>query len=467
MLLSIVADEHLAYPDAAEWFSPSVGYPEYRHGHVASKPNAVYAAVRQCFAQAGFDAARFGTADWNPLGDIVQPGQRVFVLCNFVQHQRSNESAEAFAGKCTHGSVVRAVIDYLLLAGARVQFGNAPVQSCNWAAVLDQTGAARVQEFYAERNLPAAAIDLRMVVSERDALGNITNYVERDAAQNTIEIDLGSTSLLDEPSRHGARYRVQDYNPERTEAFHGPGRHVYVLHRAVLEADVVFSLPKLKTHEKVGVTCAVKGCVGAVGHKDCLAHHRFGPPGKGGDEYPRDPLGLFRAASWLHDRVYRSQSKAGVLRIADNFLRRVLRRINPSVAGAWWGNDTAWRMAVDLARIVEHADANGVLHETPVRRNYSLVDGVIGGQGRGPLRPDPVASRTLFFADDVYLADFAAATLMGFDPRSVPHLRHACLDVSALDVSARAIANGVEGGLEVLAPHVIRYEPPPGWKGHL
>jgi uncharacterized protein (DUF362 family) len=454
MRQSIVTDEQIVYPDSAEWFSPSTAYPEYRLNHLATKTNAVYTAVRDCFAQAGLDAARFGTEAWNPLGDLVQPGQRVFVLCNFVQHRRANESDEAFAGKCTHGSVVRALVDYLLLAGARVQFGNAPVQSCNWEAVLEQTGAARVQEFYALRHLPASAVDLRMTVAERDALGNVTREVERDAATLTVEIDLGSTSLLDEPSRHGARYRVQDYSPDRTEAFHAPGKHIYVLHRAVLEADVVFSLPKLKTHEKVGVTCAVKGCVGAVGHKDCLAHHRFGPPAKGGDEYPRDPLGLFRAASWLHDRVYRSGAKSGFMRIADNYLRKILRRINPSVAGAWWGNDTAWRMAVDLARIVEHADANGVMHETRVRPNYALVDGVVGGQGRGPLRPDPVASGTIFFADDVYVADTIAATLMGFDPRAVPHLRHHLLQEGSVDLP------GVK-------PLSVRYEPPPGWKGHL
>jgi uncharacterized protein (DUF362 family) len=461
MRLSIIADEQVVYPDSEEWFSPSTAYPEYRHGHLATRTNAVYAAVRQVFAQAGLDAARFGTEEWNPLGELVKPGQRVFVLCNFVQHRRANESDEAFAGKCTHGSVVRALVDYLLLAGARVQFGNAPVQSCNWESVLEQTGAARVVAFYAQRSLPVEAVDLRMSVSERDALGNVTKSVERDAAKDTIDIDLGASSLLDEPSRHGARYRVQDYSPDRTEAFHAVGKHIYVIHRAVLEADVVFSLPKLKTHEKVGVTCAVKGCVGAVGHKDCLAHHRFGPPAQGGDEYPRDPLGLFRAASWLHDRVQRSGSKGGAMRIADNFLRRVLRQINPSVAGAWWGNDTAWRMAVDLACIVEYADAHGVMHHTRVRRNYSLVDGVVGGQGRGPLRPDPVPSGTLFFADDVYLADTAAAMLMGFDPRAVPHLRYHG------SVAPRVVANGNAGGLETLQPLAVPYEPPPGWRGHL
>lgn len=471
MLLSVVSDPALVYPDGADAYSPSVSYPEYRFGTISSAPNRVYDGVRQCLAAAGLDRERFDTPEWNPLGAFVRPGQRVFVLCNFVAHQRANESAEAFLGKCTHGSVVRALVDYLLIATGqegRVQFGNSPIQSCNWQAVLDQTGAARVHDFYARHGAPAAASDLRMYIAERDAHGGVAEVVERDADALTVNVDLGSSSLLEEPSLRGARYRVQDYDPERTEAFHAPGRHVYVVHRDVLDADVVFSIPKLKTHEKVGVTCAVKGCVGAVGHKDCLAHHRFGPATKGGDEYPRDPFGIFRLASRFHDRVYRaSASKPGShrLRIADSFLRKILRRINPSVAGAWWGNDTAWRMAVDLARIVEYADAKGVVHDQPVRKHVVLVDGVIGGEGRGPLRPDPVPSGTLFFADDAYVADRAAATLMGFDPLAVPHLRHG-LRHRNMD-GVRVVTAAGEGSWPLLQPYVRRYAPPPGWRGHL
>jgi len=478
MLLSLISGEQLMYPTGNDFYSPDTRYPEYRFGAIAAQPNRVYAAVRECFAQAGFDREHFGTGDWNPLGRFVKRGQRVFVLCNFVQHRRPNETAEAFVAKCTHGSVVRAVIDYLLIAvgpTGQVRFGNAPVQSCSWSSVLEETGAARVRDFYAQHGAPVGASDLRMVIAERDSLGNVTESTERKADALTIDVNLGASSLLDEPSRQGARYRVQDYDPDRTEAFHAPGRHVYVVHRQVLEADVVFSIPKLKTHEKVGVTCAVKGCVGAVGHKDCLAHHRFGPATTGGDEYPRDPLGIFRAASQFHDAVYRAslaRPLSRTLRIADTFVRRVLRRLNPSVAGAWWGNDTAWRMAIDLARIVERCDRSGVVHDAPVRTHVALVDGVIGGENRGPLRPDPVASGLLFFADDAVLADYAAAALMRFDPMAVPHLRHALCDTASpmhrADIAGtRLVADGEEGGLELLQRSARRYTPPPGWKGHL
>lgn len=42
-----------------------------------------------------------------------------------------------------------------------------------------------------------------------------------------------------------------------------------------MDADVIVHVPKLKTHEKVGITCALKGVVGS---KECLAHYRAGGP---------------------------------------------------------------------------------------------------------------------------------------------------------------------------------------------
>src|SRR5688500_5263019 len=132
-MLSIVWNDKLDYPQDGESFSPDQAYPEYRFEHLSKQGNPVYAAVRQTLAQAGLDKDRFGKSDWNPFGDWVKPGQSVFLLCNFVYHRRSNETEEAFRSKCTHASVIRGLIDYLLLAvgsEGRVRFGNAPLQGC-------------------------------------------------------------------------------------------------------------------------------------------------------------------------------------------------------------------------------------------------------------------------------------------------------------------------------------------------
>jgi uncharacterized protein (DUF362 family) len=414
------------YPEPRDGFSPAERLPEYRLGAPSSLPNAVYAGVRRLFAQLGLDRERYGTPAWNPLGAYVRPGSSVFVLCNFVYHRRPQESACAFQAKCVHGSVLRALVDYVAIAldgRGTLRLGNAPLQSCSWERVLRDTQADRVLAFLEERGRPARALDLRLYVTDRSPLGRVRSVERRDDS-DAVVVDLGRDSLLSELCGGGRqpRFRVADYDPARIESFHAGASHRYAVHRAILDSDVVISLPKLKTHEKVGITCALKGFVGAAAHKDCLAHHRLGSPRQGGDEYP-DRQRWLRPASSLHDWINRRPGDArlqGLLQIGDRTLRRALRRSRLTTAGAWHGNDTCWRMAVDLARIAHYADRAGAMHETRQRRHLVLIDGIVAGEGQGPLAPSPVDAGALLFADDVVLADRLACRLMGFDPGSLP-----------------------------------------------
>ena len=85
------------------------------------------------------------------LGELIQPGARVFVLCNFVQHRRRAEPMTAFHAKCTHASVIRPVVDYALKAVGPegiVSFGNAPVQGADWHSLLRDTGSAAILDFF-------------------------------------------------------------------------------------------------------------------------------------------------------------------------------------------------------------------------------------------------------------------------------------------------------------------------------
>ena len=477
MFVSIANSPGLTYPDSRDGFSPSERFPEYRFDHVASRPNPVYPLVRQVLAQAGLDAENFGAPAWNPLGRFVAPGSRVFVLCNFVYHRRRQESDSDFAAKCIHGSVLRALCDYLLLAvgpGGTVHFGNSPLQSCDWNRVLSETGAASVVEFYARRGAPVAARDLRLFVSERNVLGRVTAEGTRDGSE--IEVGLGPESLLRPVAWRGtqrARFRISDYRPERIASFHSGDRHRYVINREVLDSSVVVSLSKLKTHEKVGMTCGLKGFVGMVGHKDCLAHHRFGNPSAGGDEYPERqaflrPFSVFQ--DWVQGRA-RDASFQGPLQVLDRNLRRALYRLGADMGGAWWGNDTCWRMALDLARIAHFADASGTMCEVPQRRHLSLIDGIVGGEGQGPLSARPVTAGTLVFSDEVAWADRAACKLMGFSPEAIPLVRGAFQPMHFPVAGAKEpvlVRNGQPGRIDDLEPVLGRpFRPPRGWRGRV
>src|SRR5690348_15772521 len=71
------------YPPAP--FHPPEAYPEYPFKDSGYDPqNTVYAAVRDMFYRLGLDAEHYGTPDWNPLGAIIKPGEKVVLKPNLV-----------------------------------------------------------------------------------------------------------------------------------------------------------------------------------------------------------------------------------------------------------------------------------------------------------------------------------------------------------------------------------------------
>src|ERR1700741_1020150 len=132
MSVTLLTNVATGYPPPDHRYSPGEAYPEYAFAHLAPAPNPVYDAVRRLFVARGLDKDRCGSPEWNPLRELVPEGSRVFVLCNFVYQRRFQESERDFSAKCIHGSVLRALCDYVLLAvgsGGSVAFGNAPLQA--------------------------------------------------------------------------------------------------------------------------------------------------------------------------------------------------------------------------------------------------------------------------------------------------------------------------------------------------
>ena len=108
--------ENADYPLDTWSYSPSEPYPEYGFQNIASAPNPIYSSVRSLLYDCGLDLANYDTPGWNPLGKWIKPGGSVFILCNFVQERRGLQSERELLSKCSHGSVLRAVCDYVLIA---------------------------------------------------------------------------------------------------------------------------------------------------------------------------------------------------------------------------------------------------------------------------------------------------------------------------------------------------------------
>jgi uncharacterized protein (DUF362 family) len=479
--VSVIHDRNLRYPEEGDYFSPNQAFPEYPFQHIARQSNPVYTAVRQCLAEAGLDGDNFGSNRWNPLGEYIAPGQRVFVLCNFVKHNIT-PSPEVMLAKCTHGSVVRAVMDYVWIALAgrgSVRIGNAALQSADWDRVTRETGARTVQEFFnrfAKRDVSVALTDLRQHIIRRRVLGGVDPVYHGDDGESCVSVDLGTDSLLDELYRSGTepKFRVLDYDHRRTDSCHSKGRHVFLISKHILESDVLFSIPKLKTHEKVGFTGGIKGCVGAVAHKDCLAHHRYGPPHCGGDEYP-DQLSILRPLSRLHDATYAKDPGRGqeALQLLNYCARIGVRRFTRSMSGSWPGNDTCWRMAVDLARIVQYATSAGRLELQRQRPHIMLTDGIVAGEGDGPLSPRAAAVGYLSFCDNLLAGDYVNCLAMGFDPDKIPMIRESfrleryrIAEFCRSEIEIQVNGNPVQSQ-DVNTAMGRKLQPPREWRGYL
>src|SRR5262249_24057627 len=146
-------------------------------------------------------------------------------------------------------------------------------------------------------------------------------------------------------------------------------------------------------------------------------------------------------------------------------------RLEPRIDGAWHGNNTAWRMALDVARILIFGRSDGTLAPAPQRRHLVFVDGIVGGEGEGPLAPEPVRAGVVLFSDDLVGADAACARLMGFDAEAIPLVREGWRhlggtpygrDAAALQV----IVNGATSTLDRLGSVLSRpFKAPIGWRG--
>jgi hypothetical protein len=258
------------------------------------------------------------------------------------------------------------------------------------------------------------------------------------------------------------------------------GRNEYLLSETVLSADLVVNLPKLKTHKKTGVTLALKNLVGINGDKNLLPHHCVGSPASGGDEFP-GTAALDRLRSTATE-VARALLARGIGTRLVRWVRRAENAARGDAfirSGNWHGNQTTWRMCLDLNRCLYYSDARGSHFDAPapVRTVLTLLDGVVAGEGEGPLAPRDVPLGAVLAATDPIALDLAALRLMGFDERKIAKVREPMNDselrVTAVrdpgDVRVFEVWNDEpprERALAEIGAERV-FDPHPGWRGHV
>ena len=341
--------------------------------------DSVKDALRKCFDDLGYP-------NNNPLEGIVKPGNKVFIKPNWVasRWRASCPHKDTLYCVITHTNVIEAMVDFVaeaLKGEGEIIIGDNPSIDANFEELLEFTEIERIKGKY---DIPVSILDLRPLVCD-----DLKNYGKKNLMVDQlgdplgkVEINLGKESLLYglDPTRFRGVFDERD----ETVASHSGETQLYTYARSLYDADVYISIPKLKTHQKVGATLNLKGLVGTISNKNQLVHWQVGYPEIHGDEYP-------------NKEAYDAGQKA-----------KIKHR------GAWPGNDTIWRMVGDLYKGMKKRD----------RRYFTVIDGIVAGEGQGPFCPTSKNANTIIVGEDLLATDVVAVRYMGFDPKKINYLRY-------------------------------------------
>jgi uncharacterized protein (DUF362 family) len=374
--------------------------------------------------------------DWRGL---VKPGDRVLLKPNFIRQSHTDRPDE-WEQIITHGTVIRAVAEQVLAAGGKLTIADAPQTDSDFEKICELTGV---------RQLDAEILDLRRE-AWRTENGVIVarRQLPEDPRGYTL-VNLGDRSWF---HNKAGQFYGADYDTAFTARHHTAGKHEYLLSRSAMDADVFINLPKLKTHKKVGITVSLKNLVGINGDKNYLPHFCIGTPDEGGDEFPDN-----RAKTKVQAKLLKALK-------GSPLWTPTVKRIGAKVfgetgavvrSGNWHGNDTTWRMVLDLNRALFEFDGAGQPRAKPLRY-LSIVDGIIAGEGNGPMEADAKPCGVLLAGTNPAAVDFVCAKLMGFDWKKLPMIREGLRQFGLKPEDIQA---------DIGEP--FQFRPHFGWKGHI
>ena len=379
----------------------------------------------------------------NPILDFIQirPNDIVVIKPNLVKESKDTDKQE-WKSVITSSYVIGVVAEYVcqrLKDTGRLYICDAPQTDSSFKAIVEKLRLNEIatdctNKYGTEVNI----VDLRNeewtnekgVIVKREKLAG--------DPKGTIAFNLGKDSLFYGHKGEG-KYYGADYDFREVNKHHSQETQEYLICGTPIHADVFISLPKLKTHKKTGVTLSIKNLVGINADKNWLPHHTWGSPKTGGDEYPDVSLKR-KVETWGSQAV-----KKFVIRYPSLGMKitQIARKEGAKIFGSgtdtirsgnWYGNDTTWRMTLDLSRCLLYGNMNGTLHPDRKKRCYSVIDGEIGMEGAGPMQGEPKECGVFISGEDLASVDAVAATLMGFDWKRLPVIREAFAQV-ALPIS--------------------------------
>ena len=258
-------------------FHPPEKFPESKIDGV-DPDNKIYSAVRETLYRLGMDKENYGSPEWNPFGEIIKPGMKVFIKPNTVRHYHM-EHKEYFS-VVIHPSILRPILDYVCIAlkgKGKITIGDSQVIHGRFDVAYKRAKIDQLLDWYKTQiDIPLEYFDLRIVRGTRTWLYGKwgRKKVEQDPLGYSW-VDLGKYSAfvgLDEK-----RFRVNIADPKNMFKHHTGGKHEYLIPNSFLDSDVVVNVAKFKTHRRSAITLAQKNFVGIVALKDTMPHYQIHP----------------------------------------------------------------------------------------------------------------------------------------------------------------------------------------------
>ncbi len=418
----------------------------------------------------------------NLAPDFIRSGDRIVIKPNWVkEHNASKPHDEnGWLTVITHPAVVRAVARWAATQlGGRgsVTLCDAPQSDSSFETIRR---LHKLDDLIAEcrSDFPGIEFSLFDMRAEEWTIADGVTIAKRELPSDpagAIDIHLDENSeFLGHPGLgrlYGASYDFATTNRQHTDP-----HHEYRICRTPMAADVLINVPKLKTHKKVGLTVALKNLVGTTPRTNWLPRHTEGTPAEGGDQFAEST-----AKRALEGSLMRSAKK---ILFGRHFLSRLfvpLKKIGRFIfgdtkhvvrSGNWHGNDTAWRMILDLHKCFFYFNGDGQPREQPLRY-LTIVDAIISGDGDGPMSCDPVPTGLILAGTHPVAIDCVCAQLMGFNWKKTRLLSGAfqlkTLPITAFqpsDITVTSNNPDWHGPLEEMK-NVFSFRCHFGWQGHL
>lgn len=479
-------------------FHPNRHFPEF--GSLIGmfdEHNIIYEQVRELFLNAGYDKENIGTDRWNPFRNLVTDGQVVVIKPNLVLEERDH-----FIGSnCTYtnGNIIRPVVDYLCLLQKTDQIRfkiiicDVPLQGADFDILTKQNGLQELIAFVNNNfGSNVELLDLRKEIAVTKN-GFIRNIILNNGDPRGYVIVHLKESFLNEIIKDYRKFSIGDYNTKNTKNKHkNKADHFYEIPRTILLSDLFINIPKIKTHAKAGVTIAMKNLIGINGDKSYVPHHRTGAKKFGGDEFSDENF-LFKYITTIYRRKIQGKSRIlwefgrSVNKVIKNlfFKNQSLDHVNRENKfscdyyklvddGGWYGNDTIWRPILDLNYLLYYADKDGKITQQKMRNFLILADGIISGEGYGPLKCQPKKAGLVTLSRNPVIHDICCSDLMGFDWEKIPVLRNSVSLSSIFGFNGDLSDIDITGDLNHVVKHYsfsnlpnLGFLPSPGWLKHI